>query len=103
MELKAFGILLASNFNAKLSDFSLARAEPSGDKSHVSTSVMATYGYVVPKYIATDDCWSAATRNSKMLWAFLLPLPLWSTTIEDRSRGKKNVYFMLMGVVAGLI
>lgn len=41
------------NFNAKLSDFGLARDGPTGDKSHVSTRVMGTYGYAAPEYLST--------------------------------------------------
>ncbi|PIA39149.1 hypothetical protein AQUCO_02700373v1 [Aquilegia coerulea] len=46
-------ILLDWNYNAKLSDFGLARDGPTGDNSHVYTSVMGTYGYACPEYIAT--------------------------------------------------
>ncbi|KAL6328862.1 hypothetical protein AAG906_003879 [Vitis piasezkii] len=46
-------ILLDSNYNAKLSDFGLARHGPTGDESHVSSMVMGTYGYAAPEYIAT--------------------------------------------------
>ncbi|XP_028769905.1 receptor-like cytoplasmic kinase 176 [Neltuma alba] len=52
-DLKASNILLDSNFNAKLSDFGLAKDGPSGDRSHVSTRVMGTYGYAAPEYMAT--------------------------------------------------
>ncbi|PWZ41211.1 Signal recognition particle protein [Zea mays] len=31
-------------YNTKLSEFCLAKAGPSGDKAHVSTRVVATYG-----------------------------------------------------------
>lgn len=41
------------NFNAKLSDFGLARDGPTGDKSHVSTRVVGTYGYAAPEYLST--------------------------------------------------
>lgn len=41
------------NYNAKLSDFGLAKDGPTGDKSHVSTRVMGTYGYAAPEYMAT--------------------------------------------------
>lgn len=41
------------HYNAKLSDFGLARDGPSGDKSYVSTRVMGTYGYAAPEYVAT--------------------------------------------------
>jgi serine/threonine protein kinase len=41
------------NYNVKLSDFGLAKDGPTGDKSHVSTRVMGTYGYAAPEYMAT--------------------------------------------------
>ena len=41
------------NYNAKLSDFGLAKDGPIGDKSHVSTRVMGTYVYAAPEYLAT--------------------------------------------------
>ncbi|GFZ18017.1 protein kinase superfamily protein [Actinidia rufa] len=41
------------HYNAKLSDFGLAKDGPTGDKSHVSTRVMGTYGYAAPEYMAT--------------------------------------------------
>ncbi|XP_031101219.1 probable serine/threonine-protein kinase PBL10 isoform X1 [Ipomoea triloba] len=52
-DFKASNILLDSNFNGKLSDFGLAKDGPTGDKSHVSTRVMGTYGYAAPEYLAT--------------------------------------------------
>nr|GMD18888.1 probable serine/threonine-protein kinase PBL10 [Ipomoea batatas] len=53
-DFKASNILLDSNFNGKLSDFGLAKDGPTGDKSHVSTRVMGTYGYAAPEYLATE-------------------------------------------------
>ncbi|KAH0452724.1 hypothetical protein IEQ34_020023 [Dendrobium chrysotoxum] len=41
------------NYNAKLSDFGMAKNGPTGDKSHISTRVRGTYGYPAPKYLAT--------------------------------------------------
>ncbi|XVE79574.1 hypothetical protein DITRI_Ditri14bG0069700 [Diplodiscus trichospermus] len=52
-DFKTSNILLDSNYNAKLSDFGLAKDGPVGDKSHVSTRVMGTYGYAAPEYLAT--------------------------------------------------
>ncbi|XAR50073.1 Non-specific serine/threonine protein kinase [Bertholletia excelsa] len=52
-DFKASNILLDSEFNAKLSDFGLAKAGPTGDQTHVSTQVMGTQGYAAPEYIAT--------------------------------------------------
>lgn len=52
-DFKTSNILLDVNYNAKLSDFGLARDGPSGDKSYVSTRVMGTHGYAAPEYVAT--------------------------------------------------
>ncbi|GFY93248.1 protein kinase superfamily protein [Actinidia rufa] len=52
-DFKTSNILLDSEFNAKLSDFGLARDGPTGDKSHVSTRVMGTFGYAAPEYLST--------------------------------------------------
>nr|WIL59831.1 nodulation protein [Melilotus officinalis] len=52
-DFKTSNILLDSDYNAKLSDFGLAKDGPTGDKSHVSTRVMGTYGYAAPEYLAT--------------------------------------------------
>ncbi|KAE9600646.1 hypothetical protein Lal_00045826 [Lupinus albus] len=52
-DFKTSNILLDSNYEAKLSDFGLAKDGPTGDKSHVSTRVMGTYGYAAPEYVAT--------------------------------------------------
>ncbi|XP_022134549.1 receptor-like cytoplasmic kinase 176 [Momordica charantia] len=52
-DFKSSNILLDSNYNAKLSDFGLAKDGPSGDRSYVSTRVMGTYGYAAPEYMIT--------------------------------------------------
>lgn len=47
-----FGVYL-QDYNAKLTDFGLAKDGPTGDKTHVSTRVMGTYGYADPEYLST--------------------------------------------------
>ncbi|KAL6953545.1 putative serine/threonine-protein kinase pbl26 [Sarracenia purpurea var. burkii] len=54
-DLKSSNILLDKDFNAKLSDFGLAKLGPVGDKSHVSSRVMGTYGYCAPEYQRTGQ------------------------------------------------
>ncbi|MBA0789981.1 hypothetical protein Gohar_014657, partial [Gossypium harknessii] len=45
--------ILFQEYNSKLSDFGLAKAGPQGDKTHVSTRVVGTYGYAAPEYVMT--------------------------------------------------
>uniref|UniRef100_A0A6N2M1A8 non-specific serine/threonine protein kinase n=1 Tax=Salix viminalis TaxID=40686 RepID=A0A6N2M1A8_SALVM len=52
-DFKASNILLDVNYNAKISDFGLAKSGPAGEESHVTTRIMGTYGYAAPEYIAT--------------------------------------------------
>ncbi|KAG8057823.1 hypothetical protein GUJ93_ZPchr0002g26418 [Zizania palustris] len=52
-DFKASNILLDRSFQARLSDFGLAKVGPVGDKTHVSTRVMGTYGYCAPEYVLT--------------------------------------------------
>lgn len=53
--LKTSFLMWSQSYNAKLSDFGLAKDGPTGDKSHVSTRVMGTYGYAAPEYLATGS------------------------------------------------
>ncbi|GAB2279752.1 Probable serine/threonine-protein kinase pix13 [Dionaea muscipula] len=52
-DFKASNILLDGMYNAKLSDFGLAKLGPSDENSHVTTRVMGTLGYAAPEYVAT--------------------------------------------------
>ncbi|KAJ9169074.1 hypothetical protein P3X46_020542 [Hevea brasiliensis] len=52
-DFKASNILLDADFNPRLSDFGLAKLGPTGEKEHVSTRVMGTYGYCAPEYQRT--------------------------------------------------
>lgn len=63
-DLKTSNILLDENWDAKLSDFGLARHGPQEGLSHVSTAVVGTLGYAAPEYMQTgrltakSDMWS---------------------------------------------
>ncbi|GLT92354.1 hypothetical protein SLE2022_101940 [Rubroshorea leprosula] len=63
-DFKSSNILLDEQWNAKLSDFGLARLGPSEGLTHVSTAVVGTMGYAAPEYVGTgrlrskSDVWS---------------------------------------------
>ncbi|GJR41845.1 probable receptor-like protein kinase [Tanacetum coccineum] len=52
-DFKSSNILLDDQWNAKLSDFGLARLGPKEGYSHVTTRVVGTMGYSAPEYIQT--------------------------------------------------
>ncbi|KAI4385083.1 hypothetical protein MLD38_003145 [Melastoma candidum] len=51
-DIKSSNILMDTEFNAKVSDFGLAKLLDSGE-SHITTRVMGTFGYVAPEYANT--------------------------------------------------
>lgn len=51
-DIKSSNILIDDEFNAKISDFGLAKLLDSGE-SHMATRVMGTFGYVAPEYANT--------------------------------------------------
>ncbi|PKI76445.1 hypothetical protein CRG98_003165 [Punica granatum] len=48
-DIKSSNILIDDEFSAKISDFGLAKLLGAG-KSHITTRVMGTFGYVAPEY-----------------------------------------------------
>ncbi|MQL85949.1 hypothetical protein Taro_018463, partial [Colocasia esculenta] len=63
-DFKTSNILLDEDFNAKLSDFGMARQGPTEGVGHVLTAVVGTVGYAAPEYVQTgrltakSDVWS---------------------------------------------
>ncbi|KAK4757820.1 hypothetical protein SAY87_019121 [Trapa incisa] len=63
-DFKSSNILLDEDFEARLSDFGLAREGPTAGHTHVSTAGVGTLGYAAPDYIESghltskSDVWS---------------------------------------------
>ncbi|XP_061340585.1 probable serine/threonine-protein kinase PBL9 isoform X2 [Gastrolobium bilobum] len=89
-DFKTSNVLLDSKYNAKLSDFGLAKDGPTGDKSHVSTRVMGTYGYAAPEYLATGHL---TTKSDVYSFGVVLLEMLSGKRAVDKNRpsGQQNL------------
>lgn len=52
-DFKSTNILLDTNFEAKISDFGLAKLMPEGQETYVTARVLGTFGYFDPEYTST--------------------------------------------------
>ncbi|VFQ99415.1 unnamed protein product [Cuscuta campestris] len=89
-DFKSSNILIDSNYDAKLSDFGLAKDGPADGKSHVSTRVMGTYGYAAPEYMATGHL---TTRSDVYSFGVVLLEILTGRRAMDKNRpnGEHNL------------
>lgn len=89
-DLKPANILLDNDFHARLSDFGLAKLGPVGDKTHVSTRVMGTYGYCAPEYAMSGKL--TVKSDIYSLGVVLLEIITGRKAIDpNRSRAEQNL------------
>ncbi|KAK1683871.1 hypothetical protein QYE76_044719 [Lolium multiflorum] len=82
-DFKTSNILLDSNYNAKLSDFGLAKDGPDGEETHVSTRVIGTQGYAAPEYIMTGHL---TTKSDVYSFGVVLLELLTGRKVVDKNR-----------------
>ncbi|KAF5747236.1 Kinase superfamily protein [Tripterygium wilfordii] len=91
-DFKASNILLDGAFNAKLSDFGLAKLGPIDGNSHITTRIMGTRGYAAPEYVATGHLYvkSDVYGFGVVLLEMLTGLP---AVDPSRSSEKQNLVY----------
>ncbi|GAB2267305.1 hypothetical protein Dimus_002291 [Dionaea muscipula] len=98
-DVKSSNILLDKNWNAKVSDFGLAKLLRS-DASYVTTRVMGTFGYVSPEYASTG-----MLNEGSDVYSFgilLMELMTGRSPVDyTRPPGEMNLMDWFKGMVAG--
>ncbi|XP_057504113.1 probable serine/threonine-protein kinase PBL15 [Actinidia eriantha] len=90
-DFKTSNILLDSDFNAKLSDFGLAKMGPEGSNTHVTTRVMGTYGYAAPEYVSTGHL---TTKSDIYSFGVVLLELLTGRRTMDKTRPKSEQHLV---------
>ncbi|RDX74037.1 putative serine/threonine-protein kinase PBL28, partial [Mucuna pruriens] len=80
-DFKSTNILLDANFEAKISDFGLAKLMPEGQETHVTARVLGTFGYFDPEYTSFHSTVPMQTKVPNMIHP--LTYAFWSSGWHD--------------------
>ncbi|XP_047321661.1 receptor-like protein kinase FERONIA [Impatiens glandulifera] len=90
-DVKSSNILLDKDYNAKLSDFGLAKDGPSDYSTHVSTRVVGTIGYAAPEYMLTGHL---TTKSDVYCFGVLLLEIFTGSRVFDNNRQPEQQYLV---------
>ncbi|KAK0605875.1 hypothetical protein LWI29_031691 [Acer saccharum] len=96
-DFKSSAILLDANYNPKLSDFGLAKLWSSGDKTHVTTRMMGTDGYVAPEYF---DSGHLNVKSDVYSFGIVLLELLTGLRVADLRRTNDNLVKWLKSMIS---
>ncbi|KAI8527145.1 hypothetical protein RHMOL_Rhmol12G0053000 [Rhododendron molle] len=66
-DFKSTNILLNTNFEAKISDFGLAKLMPEGQETYMTARVLGTFGYFDPEYTAVRNILNDRKKLRKVI------------------------------------
>ncbi|KAL3696069.1 hypothetical protein R1sor_010145 [Riccia sorocarpa] len=86
-DIKPSNILLDENLLAKVTDFGLSKTGPTGNKTHISTGIKGTPGYLDPYYYLS---WHVGTFTDVYSFGVILLQLVTAKPAVDRSRKNAN-------------